>query len=84
MIGEHADHSVVHLGSQRTVSRAQRLAETTSSWTDLDAADEHVVALDTDQPRLPVRRRAVRTCRDSCGVAVTTNSTRRPTSGRRT
>ena len=57
MIGEHTENAVVHIRRQRTVSWPQRLADTTSSWTDLNAADEHVVASDTDQPRLAVRRR---------------------------
>ena len=58
MIGEHIDHSVVHVGTQGTVSRPKRLSEMTSPWTDFDAADEHVVASDADQPRVSVGRRA--------------------------
>ena len=58
MIGEYTENSVVHIRSERTVTWPERLAKTTSSWTDLDATDEHVVALDTDQPRFPVCRGA--------------------------
>jgi hypothetical protein len=50
MMGEYIDHSVVHAGSQGAVARPKRLSEMASPWTDFDAADEHVVASDADQP----------------------------------
>jgi hypothetical protein len=50
MLGEHADHAVVHIGSQCPIAWTQRLSETTRPRTDFDAADEDVVASDADQP----------------------------------
>ena len=50
VVGEYTDNSVVHVGSQGTVAWPQGLAEPTSSGTNLDAADEHIVASHTDQP----------------------------------
>ena len=54
MLGEHTNDSVIHVGMKGTVAGPQRLSETTSSGTDFDAADEHVVASNPDQPRLAV------------------------------
>jgi hypothetical protein len=56
MIGEYIDHSVVHVGSQGAVARPKRLSEMASPWTDFNAADEHVVASDADQPGVSMRR----------------------------
>jgi hypothetical protein len=50
MLGQCTDHSVVHVRGEGTIAWPQRLSETTSSGTDFDAADEHVVASDADQP----------------------------------
>lgn len=58
MIGEYIDDAVIYIGTQGAVARPERLSEMTGAWTDFDAADEHVVASDADQPRVSVGRRA--------------------------
>lgn len=56
MGAERADRGVVDIGGKRQIADALRLSEATGLGTDLDAADELTMALDSDQPRSFVRR----------------------------